>query len=110
MTNEQTKYILDQYGYAENQIIKFPEISSIITDFNSTQYPGDSTRFKFLTGDNSLLLVYYGKENRDGEFEYSRIENGEPKPNFYIPLSVVYAIRVVNRYNQAEPYKYNKAV
>lgn len=110
MTIEQVTYILDKYGYATNQIIKFPEVSTIVTELNSAQYPGSSTRFQFLSGDASLMLIYYGHEDSKGNFVFARTENGKPKPNFYIPISSIYAIRAVSPINWSEPYKIGKAV
>lgn len=108
MTKTQLKHILGTFGYSFGMMTKLDGIQTISTCFDSNQYPGPSTRFKFLD-DHDLLLVYYGHEGKDGDFIARRNDQkGNPVPDFYISYDSIYAITAVTPLNISEPYRLGK--
>lgn len=106
MTTKQIQAVLDDYGYSFNEKIKFPECSSIYLTTDGNVYPGTSTRFEFSTKNgNELLLVYDGKEDKDGNFIYTKTI-----PQHYISFSIIAGFTMVGPTHISEPFRLSQSV
>lgn len=107
MTSSQLeKVIVTDLGYSFGELISLNEVSSIVLDIDNSIYPEKDTMFKFKKfSDNTIMMVYFGKKNSDGNYEFNA-----SSPNLYIDASTIYAFNLVTPLRRKSPYLYGRSV
>lgn len=105
MTTKQITAALTEIGnYSVNQLIPLTEVSAIVTFFQESIYPDETTRVKFNTeSGKELLEVYNGKMDGDNFI-------AEDFPRFIIPFDNIIGFYLAGPNRRKSPYKVGNSI